>query len=362
MTPEPVLDAFISYSPRDRLLAVRIARALSEGGIGVWFDGWELVPGASWQATVSSALDAASVVLMLIGGEFEKSQELELDMATRDASGPKQLIVVTLPGFRTIPGRLRGVPGFQLSGTEGGELRKLIKAVKARMVDSPRFLPKGEIDILRLEESVEAFISRGDTYQSIGATGDALLSYRNAIKLIKARPVSEPALLDERQRQSEIAPILSRIAAVHAMNGDLGKALRTYDESASMFGALEPAAPDTLDAAANAAVVAAALGNLDGARKRQERVYATRRDRDGAKHPATIAAASRLADTLFAQGHHARAIALYRAALGRMANRWASSTRTHSQSKTTSRRPSLRRGTSAQQWSSSMRCMRLASA
>ncbi len=247
MTPEPVLDAFISYSPSDRLLAVRIARALSEGGIGVWFDGWELVPGASWQAAVSSAIDAAPVVLMLIGSELEKSQELEIGMAIRDPAGLGRLIVVTLPGLRTIPEQLRAAPAFHLSGIEGGELRKLIRAVKSRMLDSPRTLPRGEIDILRLEESVEAFISRGDTYRSIGATGDALLSYRNAIKLIKARPASEPSYLDQRQRRLEMAPILSRIAAVHAMNGDLRRALRTYDESASIFGALVgPTAPDTL--------------------------------------------------------------------------------------------------------------------
>ena len=320
MTPEPVLDAFISYSPSDRLLAVRIARALSEGGIGVWFDGWELVPGASWQAAVSSAIDAAPVVLMLIGSELEKSQELELGMAIRDPAGLGRLIVVTLPGLRTIPEQLRAAPAFHLSGIEGGELRKLIRAVKSRMLDSPRTLPRGEIDILRLEESVEAFISRGDTYRSIGATGDALLSYRNAIKLIKARPASEPSYLDQRQRRLEMAPILSRIAAVHAMNGDLRRALRTYDESASIFGALVgPTAPDTLDAVANSAVVAAALGDFDGARKRQQRVYATRRDRHGVKHPGTISAASRLADTLFAQGHHARAIELYRAVMKSMA-------------------------------------------
>ena len=44
-------DIFISYSAMDRSQAEIIAGLLSETGLKVWFDLWNLVPGKSWKET-----------------------------------------------------------------------------------------------------------------------------------------------------------------------------------------------------------------------------------------------------------------------------------------------------------------------
>ena len=38
-------DVFISHTSRDKPAVRRLAKALKERGIRVWFDEWELVPG-----------------------------------------------------------------------------------------------------------------------------------------------------------------------------------------------------------------------------------------------------------------------------------------------------------------------------
>jgi hypothetical protein len=66
MTPGKY-EAFLGYSRRDVREVEALARYLSDAGLHIWFDRWELVSGAAWDKQVNDALDQARYVLICVG-------------------------------------------------------------------------------------------------------------------------------------------------------------------------------------------------------------------------------------------------------------------------------------------------------
>ena len=57
-------DVFISYKREDEVRVARLARALEQAGLAVWWD--RGLPGAeSWRENIASALHAAKCVLVV---------------------------------------------------------------------------------------------------------------------------------------------------------------------------------------------------------------------------------------------------------------------------------------------------------
>src|SRR5215212_1512514 len=93
---------FLSYARNDREAARKLYEVLKTGGIDVWFDEAELVPGAEWESALKEAIKSADTVLLLAGAGMSlgKWQQIELrtalDRATRDRNF--LIVPILLPG------------------------------------------------------------------------------------------------------------------------------------------------------------------------------------------------------------------------------------------------------------------------
>lgn len=93
-------DVFILYSPEDNNIVRSLAEKLTEKGIRVWFDQWELRPGDSIIRALSDAAASATAFLVCIGTTGVKRWgNHELKMMLHPGEDRNQLVIpVLLPG------------------------------------------------------------------------------------------------------------------------------------------------------------------------------------------------------------------------------------------------------------------------
>jgi len=104
-------DVFISYASEQMSLVRSLAEKLTERGIRVWFDQWELRPGDSIALSLSDAIASAAAFLLCVGPSRRGGWlEHELVSALRNREHRNQLIIpVLLPGAEPgmVPDALR---------------------------------------------------------------------------------------------------------------------------------------------------------------------------------------------------------------------------------------------------------------
>lgn len=127
LAPTPGRDresVFIISSSARRTEAGRLARALAVAGAEVWFD-QRLVAGAEWRPHLDEWLRAATVVVVVVGGErLSPYGEAELSVAlARAREGKARLVPVRAPGARSedLPPALAAFNGLGIDdlGYEG---------------------------------------------------------------------------------------------------------------------------------------------------------------------------------------------------------------------------------------------------
>jgi hypothetical protein len=96
--------AFLSYSHNDKNEAIKIAEALRAGGIEIWLDRWEILPGDSLiQKIFEEGLAGADAFLVLISKNSILSpwvrQELDVAMIKR-IEGITRIIPLVLDGVQ----------------------------------------------------------------------------------------------------------------------------------------------------------------------------------------------------------------------------------------------------------------------
>src|SRR5687767_14283674 len=115
-------DVFLSYSRRDLELVTVIATKLRDSGITVWFDQWNLKPGARWQAELEKAIVASRAVAVVVGPEgLGPWEEPEMQAAiSRSVQQKSRVIQVLLPGVKEsderIPLMLRNYQSCAIDG------------------------------------------------------------------------------------------------------------------------------------------------------------------------------------------------------------------------------------------------------
>jgi hypothetical protein len=60
------MKVFISYARADRLLAKKVAKALQQDGLDVWYADMEIMPGDNWAVRIAQGLEEADAMVALL--------------------------------------------------------------------------------------------------------------------------------------------------------------------------------------------------------------------------------------------------------------------------------------------------------
>ena len=138
-------DVFLSHTSRDKPAVRRIAEALREANLTVWFDEWELVPGESWQDALEHALSSSKAALIIIGPEGPGPwQNTEMSTAlTYAVKERRPVIPVFLPGANseTLPAFLRLYNGVQIRSLDGESFVQTLEQIIWGITGRPPTLP-----------------------------------------------------------------------------------------------------------------------------------------------------------------------------------------------------------------------------
>jgi len=97
---KPEFDVFLSYNNEDQAGVERVAQALEERGLRVWFDKWELRPGLSWIEGLEQGVNTSGASAAFIGrsglGPWQKREVQAALIRHVDRGYP--VIPVLLPG------------------------------------------------------------------------------------------------------------------------------------------------------------------------------------------------------------------------------------------------------------------------
>src|SRR5262249_17851322 len=134
----PEYDVFIAYLSADYTAAERLANALRQMGLRVWFDKWVLAPGVPWFGLVSRGIDASAAVLVLVGpqGLHDPSPPAEVSCIGRAQRDRYRIIPVLLPGATP-----RNLPLF-MRVQSYVDLRKWSKSTLKKIAEKLRPVPR----------------------------------------------------------------------------------------------------------------------------------------------------------------------------------------------------------------------------
>lgn len=81
--PEPILfDVFLSHSNKDKAAVRKVAERLRKDGLRVWFDEWEIKPGASIPAKIEEGLEQSRVLVLCMSANAFGSDWARLEAGT----------------------------------------------------------------------------------------------------------------------------------------------------------------------------------------------------------------------------------------------------------------------------------------
>lgn len=75
-TEENRKRVFFSYSRADSEFALKLARAVRDGGVPIWFDKLDIPPGANWDREIEEALKITQTMLVLLSPDAVKSENV----------------------------------------------------------------------------------------------------------------------------------------------------------------------------------------------------------------------------------------------------------------------------------------------
>jgi len=90
-------DIFISYSSRDKSIAMRLAATLNLCAVDTWFADWELEPGEKLAMRLNKALEDSRYIAILITKNYNKTVWTKLEYVTAQGREEKEKRTVMLP-------------------------------------------------------------------------------------------------------------------------------------------------------------------------------------------------------------------------------------------------------------------------
>lgn len=291
-------DLLLCYERTEADVVASLAGALSEGGLRIWLDAWDLVPGQRWEDAIDRAMTVAPAIAACIGPAgitpWMKRELSSVLSRQLDDEGPL-LIPIILPGGdrEDLPAPLASLQIIDLSsGFDTIALTRLAAAVLA-------VRERGDV----VEEEEEA----GDLLASTGDTAGAEQRYRRALELAEMRHGSN---------HPSIARLFLKLGLLLQAEGDLSAAL-AFMEGAMRLQVQSLGPEDQIVLACLEAMSETLLmiGDLDRAEDVQMRLLEVRRSMFGERDPQTLVALSNLAAVYWQSGRLDEAIGLQVGAL-----------------------------------------------
>jgi len=180
MSSDTRKTVFLSYASEDKEAALRIATALRQSGIGVWFDDWEIQPGDSLAAHVASTIAAKDVLVILLSrasvGSPWLRQEI-MPVLNRDLSSRAITVIPAVLDDSDVPPELARYGSVDLRDIPMG-----IQSLVQQLGEVPR-IDFSVLDYRRFEQLVaDLLIARSFSVQLSSVTRDLgfdmLASYR----------------------------------------------------------------------------------------------------------------------------------------------------------------------------------------
>src|SRR5215471_16250106 len=82
---------FISYSSRDRHIALTVCQALENRGLSCWISCRDISPGENFQVSIVRAIRAAKVMILVFSANSKNSEEIKKELVL---AGQSRLIVI----------------------------------------------------------------------------------------------------------------------------------------------------------------------------------------------------------------------------------------------------------------------------
>lgn len=298
MTAQESSRVFLSYSgAKDLPQAEAIAQSLSEAGIDVWLDKWDLVPGARWFSAVEQAMSSSRAVLLLVGpsglGNAQKD-ELRAALYRQSKDERVRVIPMVLPGadLEQIPPSLR----------------------QTLVVDLRKGWPESKAELQRLAASLQVNPTEPQLAQELelaavlhrsGDTAGAEETYGRALRIAQASFGPHHPL---------VAEVLRGTAQVAYDSGRLSEALTSLQQALTIESEVGSTNSSGLPATLNQlAIVKFTMGDFDGALAALHEALAIAETQGDSSQSATYL--SNLGQILREQGRLDESLALFERAL-----------------------------------------------
>ena len=124
--PEGSLDAFVSYSRRDRDFVIGLKEALEGRGRNIWIDADDIPPGAAWRSELGSGIEAAGAFVFVISPDSIASAECAEELRRATEIG-KRLVPVLYRDTTGVPDSLASVQ--YIDAESHADLDRLVEEV-----------------------------------------------------------------------------------------------------------------------------------------------------------------------------------------------------------------------------------------
>ena len=88
MTDSFAYDVFLSYARPDRVKARRLAEALRDAGLAVWFDEWCIAPGDNFYLALEHGLETSRALVLCMSPAAFRSEWVDLERSNTIFGGP----------------------------------------------------------------------------------------------------------------------------------------------------------------------------------------------------------------------------------------------------------------------------------
>ena len=153
-------DVFLSHTSRDKVVVRKIAAALADAGLRVWFDEWSIRPGASWQSSFEEAIGNSSSAVVVLGKRgLGPWQQMEMRMALLQvAKDRRPVIPVFLPGVDpyVLPPAFAAITGVHIKSQDDHDFRRAVDqilwGVTGRLPEVPKAEPIPKVFLCHAKE------------------------------------------------------------------------------------------------------------------------------------------------------------------------------------------------------------------